>query len=195
MSDDRWTEIGPETLVQGDIEAREDIVILGRVEGDVTSTHTVTIEEGGVAQASVRASRIVIAGVLLGQGEASERIEITPTGRVLGTLATPRLVLEDGGAVQGDVVMDGSRLPGAQVSPGAVQGRTGAASRVVATAGTASSRRPTGVNPAPRPGREPARPATLRTAVSSRAAAPARAARPAVPVAGTQPVAPDPKDD
>lgn len=194
MSDDRWTEIGPQTLVRGDIEAREDIVILGRVEGDVTSTHTVTIEEGGVAQAHVRASRVVIAGVLLGQAEASERIEITPTGRVLGTLATPRLILEDGGAVQGDVVMDGSRLPAAQVPSGPVQGRT-SASRGTATSGAASTRRATTATPAPRPGREPARPATLRTASPSRTAAPVRPARPVVTAPGPEPIAADDSED
>ncbi len=177
MADDRRTEIGPDTLVSGEIEAREDIVILGRVEGTVTSTHTVTIEEGGFVQARVQASRIVIAGALVGQAEASERVEITETGRVLGTIATPRLVLLEGGAVQGDIVMDGSSVPAPQAStaPVRVPGHRSSTSTV-----TSTRRAPTATTT--RTGRETARPVVSR-------ANPTRAASVRAPV---RPVATEP---
>jgi cytoskeletal protein CcmA (bactofilin family) len=182
MADDRRTEIGPDTLVAGDIEAREDVAILGRVEGSVTSTHAVIIEEGGRAEARVHASRIVIAGVLIGQAEATERIEITPTGRVLGTLVTPRLILEDGGAVQGDVLMDGTPAP----VPQTVATGSRPAGQRTAPAATSATRRTatTTTGATARTGREPmreaARPvATQRGTTATRTQAPARpAARP-----------------
>ena len=179
MADDRRTEIGPDTLVSGDIEAREDIAILGRVEGTATSTHTVTIEEGGVVQGRIRASQIVIAGALVGQAEASERIEITETGRVLGTVATPRLVLLDGGAVQGDVVMDGSGVPDIAVAaPAAAR----AGNQRTASSGTAGRR--TATTQVTRTGREAPREAprtSASRAASTSRSAPVRApARPVV---------------
>jgi cytoskeletal protein CcmA (bactofilin family) len=190
MADDRRTEIGPDTRVTGDIEAREDVAVFGRVEGSVTSTHAVIVEEGGTVEARVHASRIVIAGALIGQAEATERIEITPTGRVLGTLVTPRLILEDGGAVQGDVVMDGTPAP---VPQPVATGARPAAQRTATTATSATRRTVTTTTGATaRTGREPAREAARPVGTQRGTTAP-RAQAPARPAARPQAAAPAPE--
>ncbi|MBP7127216.1 polymer-forming cytoskeletal protein [Myxococcota bacterium] len=103
------TEIGPKTRVVGDIEAEEDVFILGRVEGTVRSTASVVIEEDGLVLGHVEAAFVVVAGRLEGTAVAEKRMEITETGAVLGDLAAPALVMLEGGAVRGRVMMDGSR--------------------------------------------------------------------------------------
>jgi len=103
------TEIGPKTRVIGDVEAEEDVFVLGRVEGTVRSTASVVIEEGGLVLGHVEAAFVVIAGRLEGTAVAEKRLEITETGAVLGDLAAPALVMLEGGAVRGRVAMDGTR--------------------------------------------------------------------------------------
>lgn len=110
------TEIGARTTVAGDIEAQQDVVVFGRVEGSIASTGAVIVEEGGMARAMIRAAHVLVAGAVVGDIRAAERIEITENGRVLGDVYTPRLILQDGGAVRGRVVMDGS-VPAGEVAP------------------------------------------------------------------------------
>jgi len=112
MADTR-TEIGPASVVTGEIEAQEDVVVFGRVEGGVRSTAAVVVEEGGLARANIVAASVVVAGSVIGDIHATERLEITEKGRVLGNVASPRLVLQAGGAVKGQVAMS-SRPPEAQ---------------------------------------------------------------------------------
>jgi cytoskeletal protein CcmA (bactofilin family) len=147
MSEDvARTEIGPNSLVTGEIDASEDVVVFGRVEGSIRSTTAVIVEEGGLARAAIGAANVLIAGSVVGNVHATERIEITEKGRVLGDLSTPRLVMAAGGAVKGRVTMTGAgeaapavRTPPAQKTYAA---RT-------ATAAAASKK------PVPPPRREP----------------------------------------
>ena len=89
MADDTRTEIGANTVVTGDIQAQEDVVVFGRVDGTVTSTTAVIIEESGEARARIHAANVLVAGVVVGNVQATERIEIAATGRVLGQRPAP----------------------------------------------------------------------------------------------------------
>lgn len=108
MSDDvARTEIGPNSRVAGEIESAEDVVIFGRVEGTIHSKTSVIIEEGGLAKAEINAANVLVAGAVIGNISATERIEVAEKGRVLGDLYSPRLVIAAGGAVRGKVSMTG----------------------------------------------------------------------------------------
>ena len=133
------TEIGSETLVTGDIRADEDVVVFGRVQGTVTSSAAVIVEDGGEVRTRVEAATVIVAGRVEGDVVGTDRIEVTETGRVLGNLFTPRLVLLDGGAVRGRVSMDGSR-PDAKA--GAPATRTATARPATPAPAASSARRP-----------------------------------------------------
>lgn len=148
------TEIGPKTRVIGDVEAEEDVFVLGRIEGTVRSTASVVIEEGGLVLGQVEAAFVVIAGRLEGTAIAEKRLEITETGTVLGDLATSALVMLEGGAVRGRVAMDGTRparagapVPSRTARPAATTGATTTASR---RGGTSPRSGTTSTQPVPR---------------------------------------------
>ena len=113
---DMITEIGPASLVKGEIEAQEDVAVFGRVEGVVRSTETVTIEEDGVVDGEIEAAAVVVAGIMLGNIRAVDRVEILETGAVQGDISTPVMVLIDGGAVKGKLIMDESEPEPVKVS-------------------------------------------------------------------------------
>lgn len=111
MGQENRTEIASQTVISGEIEAQEDIVVFGRVEGKIFSSATVDIEEGGVVKGFIKANEVVVSGFIQGDIEGKERVEITEHGRVLGNIATPRIVLQEGGKICGRILMDGSPLP------------------------------------------------------------------------------------
>jgi cytoskeletal protein CcmA (bactofilin family) len=169
MADDQGsrTEIGPETLVTGDVRADEDIVVFGRIDGTVSSTTTVIVEDGGRVGSRIEAPTVIVAGWASGDVIGTERVEITESGRVLGNVYAPRLVLLEGGAVKGRVVMDGSR-PDSTQAPAPT--RTVTARPVASQSGTAARR---STVPASRTVREPVSATRAKAAAAPAPRAPA----------------------
>ena len=132
---DRVTEIGPASLVAGDIDATEDVAVFGRVEGVIRCTEVVTVEEDGVVQGEIESATVVVAGVVIGDIRATSRVEILETGAVKGNISTPTMVLIDGGAVQGRLIMDDSDPEPVKVAT-SVQRRTGSTRTASTSAGS-----------------------------------------------------------
>ena len=55
---------------------------------------------------NVYAKRVIIAGEVNGNVEATQGLKITKTGRVYGDLSGDRLIVEEGGIYKGRVNMD-----------------------------------------------------------------------------------------
>ncbi|RMF85724.1 MAG: polymer-forming cytoskeletal protein [Nitrospirae bacterium] len=107
--------IGKTVAVEGTVAAEEDLVILGRVKGHVSvAGHTLTVGEGAVIEADVRAHTVVVAGEVHGPVEVEERLEIKAGGVVIGDVKAPSLVIQDGATLKGSVDMDATRQPSAE---------------------------------------------------------------------------------
>src|SRR5262245_25361840 len=97
--------IGPGSAWQGTIAVDGSLRIQGQVTGEILVRDAVHIAEGAEVDAKVRAAIVVVAGQLHGEVEASERLEVTPTGRVHADLVTKALVVHDGAVVEGHLRM------------------------------------------------------------------------------------------
>lgn len=95
------TEIGADTKVEGKIYGEEDLSILGHVLGNVTILGTVEVANGGIVEADVEATKIIISGVVVGNVLATESLIIEATGRVVGELTAPTLRVESGAQYAG----------------------------------------------------------------------------------------------
>ena len=103
--------IGPSVHIKGEISARENFSISGRVDGRIdVAGHSLTIEAGAHVQADVTAETIVVAGTTHGTLIAEQRIELRAGSVVDGDLTAPRLVIEDGAVVRGKVDIAGTRV-------------------------------------------------------------------------------------
>src|SRR5690606_22383017 len=88
------TRIGPSFVICGEFESREATVIEGRVDGHVlVKDAPLTITQRGAVKADVRGTRVLVEGQLKGSINASERIELTPTARVEGSLSADSVVM------------------------------------------------------------------------------------------------------
>ncbi|MEO0813136.1 MAG: polymer-forming cytoskeletal protein, partial [Myxococcota bacterium] len=99
------TAIGPSMLVRGSLQGDEDLTVLGRVEGSVELTRTLIVENGGIVKADVEVRNAVVSGIVVGNITASDSVEITETGRVVGDIKAPRVLIVDGARFRGLVDM------------------------------------------------------------------------------------------
>jgi cytoskeletal protein CcmA (bactofilin family) len=159
---DGSTIIGESILISGSLAGDEDLTVRGRVEGTLTLTRTLVVEPTGMVKAEVQVKNCVIAGVVVGNVTASESVEITREGRMVGDIAAPRVIIVDGASFRGridmgEVDVGGERAVRAEARPAARP-----ASRPVVPARPAAAPRavePKKVEERPAPPPAPARPA------------------------------------
>ncbi len=96
--------LGRSILIHGRVTGKEDLVIDGRVEGDIElPENRLTVGASGHVQGGIRAREIVVHGTVHGNLEASERVEIKKNARVMGDLKAQRPVIEDEAYFKGNV--------------------------------------------------------------------------------------------
>ena len=159
---DGTTIIGESILISGSLNGDEDLTVRGRVEGTLTLTKTLVVEPTGIVKAEVQVKNCVIAGVVVGNVTASESVEITKEGRMVGDIAAPRVIIVDGASFRGRIDMGEVDVEGGEHRP--------AVSRPAA-------------RPALRPAATPARVAKPAEAKKAEEKTPAAVAKPSMPPA------------
>src|SRR6185295_7338980 len=99
------TVIGPSILINGKLSGDEDLTVRGRVEGELTLTKTLIVEPSGVVKANVEVRNAVVSGVVVGNTAATESVELTKEGRMVGDIRSPRVIIVDGASFRGRVDM------------------------------------------------------------------------------------------
>ena len=99
--------IGRGLSVNGEIAGGEDVVIDGRVTGNIDlGPHDLTVRQGGRVEADVRARNIVIHGEVVGNVFASERAFISETGRMRGDVVAATISVLAGAQFKGSIRME-----------------------------------------------------------------------------------------
>ncbi len=97
--------LAAEDRFEGKLKTSRGIRIMGTVEGNIQSDSHVHIDENAKVSADVSAEEVVIAGQYSGNLVCRQRLEILPTGRVSGSIETVKLMLHEGGYVDGELHM------------------------------------------------------------------------------------------
>jgi cytoskeletal protein CcmA (bactofilin family) len=77
----------------------------GRVRGEVSADGTLEVGPDAVVHARIEVDALVVEGLVEGDVVARERVEVRAGGRITASVATPRLVLAEGGSLEGRLVM------------------------------------------------------------------------------------------
>ncbi len=100
------TRLGSTTVLTGDIEAHEDMLIEGRVNGKITvPSGTLTIAKGAKVEAEIRVRALVLHGELKGTVRAAERTVIAETAEMNGDVVTPKITITNGAKFSGSIRM------------------------------------------------------------------------------------------
>ena len=98
--------IGEGSVFQGKFFVHGSFQIDGKFEGEIrTEEHLYVGETGKVKTEVIRAKKITVAGVVLGDIEALEEVRLLSTGRVLGNITAPQLTMEPGVVVKGNIAI------------------------------------------------------------------------------------------
>jgi len=98
--------IDRETEIIGDIKFKENFRIDGTFKGKILSGGGLIVGETGEVEADIEVISVSINGRVKGSIKAKEKIEIFSKGRVIGSVASPKLIIEDGAFFQGSCQME-----------------------------------------------------------------------------------------
>jgi cytoskeletal protein CcmA (bactofilin family) len=99
-------DLGKSVVIKGELSGSEDLTLCGEMEGSIKlPAHTLTIGSHANIKAEISARAVVITGAVTGNVLAADKVEIQSTGSVTGDVVSPRLVIADGGYLNGRVKM------------------------------------------------------------------------------------------
>ena len=108
--DTELSVIGKTLFVKGEVEAAEDMLVEGRIQGSIKHTaDRLIIGVSGVVNADINAKNLIVEGTVEGNIVGSESVVIKDTADVRGNIYTARISIADGAQFSGTVDMDLSK--------------------------------------------------------------------------------------
>lgn len=100
------TTLGRETSFSGTLRFKDSLRIQGKFEGEIDSQGRLYIDQDATVSARrIRASSVVVGGVVHGDIEAEDRLEMLPSAKVYGNVRTSKLRIADGVIFEGKCEM------------------------------------------------------------------------------------------
>jgi cytoskeletal protein CcmA (bactofilin family) len=120
--------IGKSVQIRGEVKGNEDLLVEGLVEGTISLTESrLTIGVHAHVQANLVARDVVVLGALVGDIQASGRVELRAGCMMTGDIRAGRLSVEENAVFSGKV-----ELSGALSSAGAGDAEPAKAERTIA---------------------------------------------------------------
>ena len=97
--------VGCNTTIKGNFECREDFVVEGAVEGNLSSEGVIVLGKDAVVKGEVSAKKVAISGVVVGTVRCSERLEIYDSAKIIGNIQVPVLKMAPGAQINARIIM------------------------------------------------------------------------------------------
>ena len=95
------TIIGKDTQFKGSIQATGTIRVDGQFEGELSTTSDAIIGETGNLKAQVKAKSATIAGIVNGNMDVQDKLELLPTAKLFGDIKVGVLIIGEGATFKG----------------------------------------------------------------------------------------------
>ena len=99
------TIIAAGTRFEGEVRSNGVVKVEGEVVGTVRAARQVLIARGGRVEGDVVTQEAVVGGVVEGSVVGEDRVEVQAGSVVTGDIGTQRLIVQEGGEVNGQVQM------------------------------------------------------------------------------------------
>ena len=100
--------LGEDTVFSGTLTFNGAVRIDGKMDGEINTDDTLIVGENGVLEADINAGTVICRGKIKGNIKASKRIEIHTNSEVVGSIAAPALLVENGAIFDGTCDMTGN---------------------------------------------------------------------------------------
>lgn len=97
--------LGAGTHYKGTLQFEGAVRIDGSYDGEIISEGTLIIGKEAVVSAVIKVGELVLNGKLTGDISISRKLVIHQTGIITGTIATPKLIAEEGAIIDGTLKM------------------------------------------------------------------------------------------
>ena len=87
--------------IEGKYTFSGTVMLNGKFKGEIVYNDTLIIGEKGVINADIRAGQVLVSGEVVGNVQATERVELKRTARVFGDVEAPIIVVEEGVLFEG----------------------------------------------------------------------------------------------
>lgn len=101
IGDQVATIIGKETIFRGNITSQGTIRIDGQHEGELTTDGDLVVGESGKLTSQVKVRSALIAGIVKGNIEALDKLELLPSAKVYGDIKVGTLTIGEGAEFRG----------------------------------------------------------------------------------------------
>lgn len=101
------TLLGPNSKFVGTISGSDNCIVNGFVEGDCDLEGVMVLGEDGRWEGDIRAPKVIISGQVEGSIVVTEKLELTHTARVKGSISCPVIAIADGAVHIGAISMQG----------------------------------------------------------------------------------------
>ena len=105
------TYVAASTKIVGTISGQGAYVFCGTVEGDCDIKGPLTLAEGGHWRGTLKATDIVVAGTVEGDVIAEQRVEISGSARITGSLAGNSIAVAEGAIIEGEIKVTSGAPP------------------------------------------------------------------------------------
>jgi cytoskeletal protein CcmA (bactofilin family) len=96
------TTIGASLTIKGEITSNEDVTVHGKLHGKISVTNgSLLVAQHATVEAEASVTRVKIEGAYNGDVAAAERVELSNTANVTGTIVAPAVVIQDGAVFNG----------------------------------------------------------------------------------------------
>jgi cytoskeletal protein CcmA (bactofilin family) len=105
------TYVAASTKIVGTITGKGAYVFCGSVEGDCDIEGPLTLAAGGHWKGMLKATDLVVAGVVEGDVIAAQRVEILGSARVTGSLSGNSIAVAEGAIIAGEIKVTSGEPP------------------------------------------------------------------------------------
>ncbi len=93
--------IDGDSQIEGKYTFSGTLMFDGRLKGEIASTGTLIIGPKALIHGDIRAGQVIISGEVVGNVQATERVELKGPARVFGDIDAPVVALEEGVLFEG----------------------------------------------------------------------------------------------
>ncbi len=112
--------IGKSLVIKGEVSGSESLYIDGKVEGSINLPgNRVTVGRNGQIAATITAREVVVQGKIVGNVNASDRVNVRSEGSLTGDVISQRISVEDGAYFKGKIDIRRPGQPGERINNGA----------------------------------------------------------------------------
>jgi cytoskeletal protein CcmA (bactofilin family) len=101
LGEEANSTIGHKSHFTGRFAVQGSLRIDGKFEGEALIVDKVFIGPKGKVKTDIFASSVVVEGILIGNIQATSRVLLLPTSRILGDIQTPELIIQAGTILKG----------------------------------------------------------------------------------------------